>query len=107
MMKELLISSNFKILKRYSFLFNLFSHHTLLKLCIKMQEKLYAPNQIIYDNTIQQMQDDYFLYLVVSGAGTLSDHSHDPQTLPLTLPFTLLLPCIVTIEDQFNLVVKE
>ncbi|KAL4509352.1 hypothetical protein ABPG72_018283 [Tetrahymena utriculariae] len=71
MMKELLISSNLKIIKRYP-LFNLFSQQTLFKICSKMQEKLYAPSQIIFDRKVEE-KDDYFLYLIVNGSIMIED----------------------------------
>ncbi|EAS03524.2 cyclic nucleotide-binding domain protein (macronuclear) [Tetrahymena thermophila SB210] len=71
MMKELLISSNLKIIKRYP-LFNLFTQQTLFKICTKMQEKLYAPSQIIFDRKVEE-KDDYFLYLLVNGSVMIED----------------------------------
>ncbi|KAL4509351.1 hypothetical protein ABPG72_018282 [Tetrahymena utriculariae] len=65
MSKELQIAANIKILRRFPMFEKIFSDQTIYKICTVMKERLYYPNQVIFDLKNQQQNN---LYLIVNGA---------------------------------------
>ncbi|KAL4479889.1 hypothetical protein ABPG74_020405 [Tetrahymena malaccensis] len=65
MLKELQIAANTKVLRLFPMFDNIFSNQTIEKICTIMKEKLYYPNQVIFDLKNQQQNS---LYMIVNGA---------------------------------------
>ncbi|KAL4454766.1 hypothetical protein ABPG73_019447 [Tetrahymena malaccensis] len=65
MLKELLVSSNQKILKYCPFLTNLFSESTLQQICMSFEEVYYTPQETIVDSELKQ--SDHYLYIIIDG----------------------------------------
>lgn len=42
------------------------------RLCTKMTERLFAPAQIVFDRSISENHDDYYLYIIISGSGRVT-----------------------------------
>ncbi|KAL4466526.1 hypothetical protein ABPG72_000733 [Tetrahymena utriculariae] len=65
MLKELLVSSNQKVLKYCPFLTNLFSESTLQQICMSFEEVYYTPQETIVDSELKQ--SDHYLYIIIDG----------------------------------------
>ncbi|EAS05264.2 cation channel family protein (macronuclear) [Tetrahymena thermophila SB210] len=65
MLKELLVSSNQKILKYCPFLTNLFSESTLQQICMSVEEVYYTPQETIVDSELKQ--SEHYLYIIIDG----------------------------------------
>ncbi|EAS03521.2 cyclic nucleotide-binding domain protein (macronuclear) [Tetrahymena thermophila SB210] len=70
MQNELIVQSNKKILKEFSFFYNLFTEGTLSKIYTIMEEVVYAPFQIIYGQKSYE-DESKSIYFILKGSISL------------------------------------
>ncbi|KAL4509357.1 hypothetical protein ABPG72_018288 [Tetrahymena utriculariae] len=70
MQNELIVQSNKKILKEFSFFYNLFTENTLSKIYTIMEEVVYAPFQIIYGQKSYE-DESKSIYFILKGSISL------------------------------------